>query len=252
MYYVLLEYVLLSKYTDFTDTICIISDGASGFSQRFGADHRLSTTSRYLAVLKCARLMGPNQEEVFVERSQSYASAKPVRIVRGKEDHSFLHEMLRSLQGEAKELKLFDVNFKGRNIKVRFSKPKYIADGKGFLNYLSVTGAYCYLCTLTVAQGQESWRCDHGMKINRSVKKVRQNFERLMKTVKGNLKAYKDLPTDKRDGGTNDPIALSDDVMNHYNLASQHVYGHLWKFGHDLIIQHNTRLYTWGMDMEDD
>lgn len=58
--------------------------------------------------------MDPNNKEIFVEQSQSYASCKPVQIIGGKENHSFLHEQLRSLQNEAEELKLFDMTFMGK------------------------------------------------------------------------------------------------------------------------------------------
>ena len=76
--------------------------------------------------------MDPNNKDIFVEQSQSYASSKPVRIIGGKENHSFLREQLRSLQSEAEELKLFDVTFTDKKIEIDFSKPKYMGDGKGF------------------------------------------------------------------------------------------------------------------------
>ena len=188
--------------------------------------------------------MDPNNKEIFVEQSQSYASCKPVRIIGGKENHSFLHEQLRSLQNEAEELKLFDVTFMDKKIEIDFSKPKYMGDGKGFLNYLNVTGAYCYLCTLTVDEGQSLERCEHGMEINRHVKPLWDNYHKLMEKVKGDKEAFMKLSTKEREALCGEPIKLENEVMNHYNLASLHLHGHFWLYFKDIWLEHNSRKFT--------
>ena len=142
-------------------------------------------------MMKCSQLKGPNNEEIFIEKSQSFASNKPVRIIGGKENHSFLRQQLQSLQNEAEEMKLFNIDFYDRNIEVSFPAPKYIGDGKGFLNYLNVTGAYCYLCTLTKEQGQSLQLCEHGMEINRDVAALWDNYEKLMEKVNNDEKEFK-------------------------------------------------------------
>ena len=79
------------------------------------------------------------------------------------------------------ELKVFTVIFRGEEIKVHFEKPKFIGDGKAYLQLLNLPRAYCFLCSMSCEQGNDIDLCEHGMHIDQNVEDLWNHVEKLMK-----------------------------------------------------------------------
>ena len=109
--------------------------------------------------------------EYYVETSQSYVTVKPIFIGQFKEVQQTLHIIWSWIQEIwATKLKTFKVSFHGREITIHFPAPKFIGDGKGFLQLFNLPRAFCYLCFINVDQAQNIEElCKNGMKITRKI-----------------------------------------------------------------------------------
>jgi hypothetical protein len=134
-------------------------DGFSGCCDRVGKDIDLNTTSRYFVGLKIARLLGERKSpeslapEYFVETSQSFVSVKPILIAEFKENKETLHHTWKWFEEQWEMVKKFTIQFDSREITIHFVDPKFIGDGKGYLQLLSLPG----LCALVHQRWSVGW-----------------------------------------------------------------------------------------------
>ena len=233
-------------------------DGFSGECERVGRDIDLDTAHRYIVGVKLARIMYfPNPEmwsvdptEIFVEKSQAYFTLHPVAIIAGKENQALMEAIWKPLLEQQKNLKQFTINFKGKEIEIRFPKPTFCGDGKGIRNMLCLNGAYCYLCNLSEEEAQDIGKVKHGMPITRSTDKILSHYESLMKkyskrSKSDQLKSFMDyFSSEIRQGITGKPIVEDDTLHLLKNLPTQHLYSHIFSFIKDIYYQMNSRNNT--------
>ena len=81
-------------------------------------------------------------------------------------------------------VKNFTIDFHGRTIKINFESPKFIGDGKGFLQLLNMPAGYCYLCEALVQDGQCIDKIKDNFKIERSIKGMWKKVNKLKKKWK--------------------------------------------------------------------
>ena len=152
-------------------------DGVSGCQDRVGKDIDLNTSSRYFVGLKIARIVGKRKfdatfsgpTEYFVETSQSFVTVKPILIAEFKENHDTLHYTWTWVEQQWRLVQTFTIQFHSREIKVHFPNPKFIGDGKGYLQLLNLPCAYCYLCDITCEEAQNIHKLLSGFKIERRI-----------------------------------------------------------------------------------
>ena len=232
--------------------------GGDGFGQcndRMGKDKDKNTASRYVAGMRISRIRGPKDPnssdpptEYFVETSQSGASIKPILIAEVKENKETLDLIWKWLQETWKyALKEFTVIFRGEEIKVHFEKPKFIGDGKAYLQLLNLPRAYCFLCSMSCEQGNDIHLCEHGMHIDRNIEDLWNHVEKLMKRWQKDKKTKKSFQdyfsAEMRKFMCGYPTFIVGG-FDFENLPTMHFKIHLFDFLKKLAYQMNSRLYT--------
>ena len=119
------------------------------------------------------------------------------------------------LINEAKEMTRFEIEFDNRNIVIHWKFPFFGGDGKAFLAMLGLLAVYCFYCTLTQDECQNTSRVMKGFTINRKVSDLRAHYQFLkMKSIvskaKKGEKFIDKFSHQERQGLCVTPIALDD------------------------------------------
>ena len=85
-------------------------------------------------------------------------SVKPILIAEFKENKETLHHTWKWFEEQWEMVKKFTIQFDSREITIHFLDPKFIGDGKGYLQLLSLPCAYCYLCNINRDEAQSTDR----------------------------------------------------------------------------------------------